>query len=108
YWKNHLDAWESYTPTDDFDTTFGIDVFDPDITLEDALNLNGGKVNALARHAVAGLLNAAHSDISYCYGTPAGVIGAVQSAIASGEKDVVEAKKDELDECNNYGVPWDD
>jgi hypothetical protein len=67
YWKNHLDAWPptGYAPGDDFDTTFGVDLFDPDITLDDAVNAKGGKVNRLARHGTAALLSAAHPDVDY-------------------------------------------
>jgi hypothetical protein len=61
YWKNHLEAWSptGYDPSDDFDATFGVDLFDPDITLEEALRARGGGVKKLARHGTAALLNAA-------------------------------------------------
>jgi hypothetical protein len=69
YWKNHTDAWghTSFKPTDDFDLTFGVDYFAPDIPLCEAVWARGGGVNALARHAVAALLNWAHWDVNYCY-----------------------------------------
>lgn len=60
YWKQpqHLGSWGACaSPGDDFDTTFGVDLFDPDITLLEALDANGGGENALARHATAALLN---------------------------------------------------
>ena len=107
YWKNHLDAWHVYSPGDGFDAVFGTTAFAG--TLQEALNLRGGGLNALARHAVAALLNLADPDISYCYANNAEglaeLIDRVQAAIADGE---YEGLKDELDICNNYGVDGDD
>jgi hypothetical protein len=99
FWKNHLDAWVGYSPSDDFDSVFGVDFFNPDITLAEALNLNGAKINALARHAAAALLNTAHPNIDYPM-TEAEIISAVQSVDTS-DKDAVEALKDMFDEYNN-------
>lgn len=66
YWKNHLDVWpEPYDPEDDFDDTFWVDYFEPNITLEEALRAKGGGVNRLARHGTAALLNAAHPEVNY-------------------------------------------
>lgn len=83
YWKTHLDSWAAtgYSPSDDFDTVFGVDYFDPDITLEEAINLGGGGVERLARHGVAALLSAAHPDVNYPY-TVAQVIAYVQAGDA--------------------------
>jgi len=78
YWKNHLLDWVGYAPGDDFDTVFGVDLFDPDINLEAALNTGGGGVNKLARHGTAALLNAAHPDLNYPL-TVDEVIAAVQA-----------------------------
>ena len=100
YWKNHVDVWDGYSPSDDFDTVFGTEAFAPDVTLIEALNLKGGKLNALARHAVAALLNAAHPEINYCWNASV-VISKVQDAIASGD---YEPLKDDLDEANNLGL----
>jgi hypothetical protein len=83
YWKNRPDAWTStgYGLGDDFDTVFRVDLFDPDITLEQALNLGGGGVERLARHGTAALLNAARSDVYYPL-TVAQVITLVQAGDA--------------------------
>jgi hypothetical protein len=94
FWKQpqHFDSWVGFAPTDSFEDVFGVDVTlrsggqgtvaDP--TLLDALNATGGGVNALARHAVAALLNASNPDVSFDF-TAAEVIALVQDAVASGD-----------------------
>ena len=84
YWRNHLEDWPptGFAPGDDFDTTFGVDLFSPDITLEQAINLGGGGVRKLARHGTAALLSAAHPDVDYPLST-AEVIAAVQAGDAN-------------------------
>jgi len=101
FWKNHLLAWEGYAPGDDFDTVFGVDAFDPDRTFLEALKAGGGGLNALGRHAVAALLNAAHPLIDYPYTIPE-IIAAVQAALSPGGD--VEGTKDDLDDFNNLGI----
>lgn len=93
YWKNHLESWESFYPADDFDTTFGVDLFDPDITLQEALKAKGGGANRLARHGTAALLSAAHSGVGYPY-TVDEVIALVQAGDA-----------DALVSANELGCP---
>ena len=103
YWKNHLWAWPSaYQPCDDFDATFGVDAFDPDITLNQAVWLGGGGVDALGRHAVAALLNAASAGVDYGMSVEQ-VIAAVQQALAPGGD--VEGTKDLLESFNEQGCP---
>jgi hypothetical protein len=69
YWRNHPEDWAAtgYAWGDDFDTVFGVDKFNPDITLGQAIWLGGGGVKALARHGTAALLSAAHPDVNYPY-----------------------------------------
>lgn len=103
YWKqeHHFDSWNAlYDPSDDFDATFGVDLFNPNITLEEALNLGGGKggLNQLARAAVAALLNAAEGFYPM---TTAQVIAAVQGATPA----TYESVKDTFDANNNLGCP---
>ena len=72
YWKqpHHFDSWPIGIPQGaDFDATFGVDFFNPNITLLQALNLGGGGVNALARHAVSALLNSESAAVAYGYST---------------------------------------
>jgi hypothetical protein len=102
YWKNHTSSWAGtgYAPGDDFDATFGVNFFNPDITLLQAAGQGGGGKNALARHAVAALLNAA-SSVQYDL-TEAQVIALVQAAAASGN---YESAKNTLEGFNEQGCP---
>jgi hypothetical protein len=108
YWKDSPGCWECYDPEDDFGDTFGIPEQElrrngksthPNPNLMQALNANGGGINALARHAVAALLNACDGDIAYPM-TVSGIIAAVQEAVPDGD---IEGLKDMLDMYNNYG-----
>ena len=83
YWKQdqHFDSWPNppYAPNNSFNTTFGIGTnwFPNSLTLVQAAGLGGGGKSALARHAVASLLNAATGFSGF---TTAQVIAAVQAA----------------------------
>ena len=61
----------------------------------------GGGVNALARHAVAALLNAASGDVDSDF-TVAEVIALVQDAVESGD---FETAKNLLAASNEAGCP---
>lgn len=111
YWKQeqHFDSWVGYAPGDSFETVFGVNVtlrgngrttFDTP-TLLQALDANGGGVNALARHAVAALLNASNPDVDYPF-TEAEIIAMVQDAVASGDFDTAHNL---LAEANELGCP---
>jgi hypothetical protein len=118
FWKNNAinwdaSAWMCYDPDDLFEDVFGVDVTlrgkgkstieDP--TLLEALGANGGGINALARHAVAALLNICSTDIAYAGSmSEAGLIAAVQDAIAAGE-DAIEALHTDLADYNEAGCP---
>lgn len=80
YFRNHFDAWPptGYSPSNDFDTTFGVNYFNPDITLGQAIWLGGGGYNAVARLGTAALLSAAHPGIDFSL-TVAEVIALVQA-----------------------------
>jgi hypothetical protein len=102
FWKNHPDAWLStaFSPGDDFDATFGRDAFNPDITLQEALELKGGGLNRLARTAAAALLNASSTDVNYPLSV-AEVIDKYQAAFDSGNKQDVNNQGTEFDDFNN-------
>jgi hypothetical protein len=102
YWKQeqHFDSWEDtpYDPSDLYCNVFGVG---PCITLLEALQSGGGGVNALLRHSVAALLNAANPDVSYDL-TVGEVISIVQDAFSSGE---FEDAKDEFAGFNEQVCP---
>lgn len=60
FWKNNLELWETIGVdyNDDFDETFRKNYFEPDITLEQAVNAEGPGLNHLARSGTAAFLNA--------------------------------------------------
>ena len=103
FWKNHVDSWPAqYQPTDDFDTVFGVDLFDLDVCLHRALKLGGGGIRALARHATAALLNAASPGVAYALSEQE-VIQLVQAAAMPGGD--IEGTKDKLEMFNEQGCP---
>jgi hypothetical protein len=106
FWKNHPEEWPAQYDQDDlFSDVFGVTIAgNPDLTLEEALNLGGGGEKALARAAVAALLNAASEEVDFEF-TEQEVIEKVQAAIASGDPEEIEDLKDELDRENNRGCP---
>ena len=100
FWKNSVGSWPAgYLPGADFDATFGVNGFNPNISLLAALNLGGGGKEALARHAVAALLNSASDGVDYGMST-ADVISAVQAAFASGD---YESAKNRFEGLNEMG-----
>jgi len=101
FWRNHLDLWP-IDPATDFDTTFGRDAFDPNITMEEAVNLGGGGLNALSRHAAAAYLNAGSPDVDYDL-TAAEVVAKFQMAFDSGDYDTI---KDEFEAFNEQGCEF--
>jgi hypothetical protein len=66
-----------------------------------ALNNGGGGVDALLRQAVAAVLNA-RAGLDFPF-TEAEIVAAVNAALASGDPDVIEALKNDLDDANNLG-----
>jgi hypothetical protein len=112
YWRNHFDRWLGASTSDDFDATFGVDAFAPDITLGQAAWLGGGGVNALARHATAALLNsfggvpnADGTTVAYPYST-AEVLAMVQAAFDGDDTTgTVESIKDLFAAANELGCP---
>src|SRR5919108_2909602 len=100
FWKTHTDEWPApYEPSTLFEDVFGESPLDDDLTLLQALNLGGGGLNALARAAVAALLNAASDEIDFEF-TVEEVIAMFQEAIETGN---IEDVKDEFDRENNRG-----
>jgi hypothetical protein len=105
FWKNSVGSWPptGYAPNNDFDLVFSVNLFNPNLTLLQALDLGGGGTNALARHAVAALLNASHPDVNFGM-TADEVIAAVNAALSGGD---VEGTKNMFDTLNNSGCSLD-
>ena len=102
YWRqsHHFESWKDYTPYEFFDDVFGREI-NQDMILGDGIQLGGGELNALIRHSVAALLNAASDDVDYPF-TVAEVKSSFQAAFDSEQ---YEATKDIFDNANNLGCP---
>lgn len=103
YWKqpHHFDSWTGYAPSDLYCNVFGVGPCD---MLLEVLKTGGGGEQALGRHSVAALLNAASADVSYDVFV-ADLISAVQDAYAEGTKDAFNSLKDELEGFNEQNCP---
>ena len=113
YWKNHPGAWAStgYSPNQTLESVFDIpDGYGLDgVTLLQALSLTGGPgaqgaAQLLAHHAVAALLNASSSGVSYPR-TPEQVVADANTAFASGSRSAMLTLKTSLDDDNQLGCP---
>jgi hypothetical protein len=101
YWKVlvHRDSWVDYSPSDLFSSVFE-DAF-PGKTLLQVMWQGGGGLNALGRHTVAALLNAASPDVEYDM-TVEEVIAAFNEVYPDGD---YEGLKMELEDFNEQGCP---
>lgn len=103
YWrqKQHYGNWVGYSPNQAFGAVFE-DAF-PSLSLGQVVRMKGGGLNALGRHTVAALLNAASPDVDYGM-TPDEVIAAF-NAVYPGSKADYEALKDKFAAMNERGCP---
>ena len=101
YWKQtqHFDSWPAGYDPDMLFVDAGFDDAFPGMTLLEVLEQGGGGLNALGRHTVAALLNAA-SGVS-------GIdVTALQNAFNENwDTEFAEDLKDILDFLNNLGCP---
>jgi hypothetical protein len=114
YWKNHAKSWPAsgYSTSQAVQSVFGEASRYPSFgsaALIEALSFQGGSgveggVGNLLRAATASLLNAAHPGVSFPR-TQAQVIGDVNSALASGNRDQMIGLAAALDADNNLGCP---
>ena len=109
FWKNHLDAWDTYTPSQTLGSVFtaGVWYFPGMFSLQMALRFHGGPflpgaTRILLRSAVAALLNAAHPLVNYPM-TQAEIISQVNSALTSMNRDTILDLATTLDTYNNLG-----
>jgi hypothetical protein len=114
YWKNHTDSWPptGFSPSQSVQSVFGAAAAYPaygSASLLQGLSFQGGSgveggVGNLLRAAVAGLLNTAHSGVSYPR-TTAALIADVDAALASGDRDTMLSLASQIDQDNNLGCP---
>jgi hypothetical protein len=98
YWKNHTVAASSIT----FESVFGnTTATTASTTLQQAVGIGGGGLNALVRHAAAAYLNSL-SGIDYMFST-AEVVALFQAALAPGGN--IENTKNLLETANELGCP---
>lgn len=101
YWKQdqHFDSWPAaYTQNTLINTALNTTIFPATMTLLQALNANGGGINALARHAAAALLNAASLGVDYPM-----TVADVQNAVDG--TGTIEERKDAFATNNELGCP---
>ncbi|MFL6192702.1 MAG: hypothetical protein ACJ75H_00915 [Thermoanaerobaculia bacterium] len=114
YWKNHTDSWPptGYLPSQTVKSVFSqASIYSSlgNSSLLDALGFQGGSTlegaaGNLLRASVASLLDASHPGVDYPR-TPASIISAVNSALASGNRDTMLTLASQLDADNNGGCP---
>src|SRR4051794_6867847 len=103
YWKQtqHFFAWGSIPQNTSFYAVFTVPAnsgLPANLTLLDALGLNGGGVNALARHAAAAYLNSQRPGMNFPY-TTSQVITMVNAAYASKNATTIENTKNLLEKA---------
>ncbi|MCU0620501.1 MAG: hypothetical protein MUC69_03235 [Gemmatimonadales bacterium] len=101
YWRqaHHYDSWVGYRPDQLFSSVFE-DAF-PGKILGQVVALGGGGINALGRHTVAALLNAASGGVNYAF-TVQQVIDGFNAANPTGD---VEGQKNSFETQNEKGCP---
>ena len=110
YWKNSPGTWPApFHPAPGPSIKVALELTESacvdaellEITLGDALALKGGGVNALLRHAAAGLLNAYALPSFY----PSALVWDVSQALLDCDPDEIEALKNMLAAANEAGCP---
>jgi uncharacterized membrane protein len=111
FWKNHPEDWEGFSTDQTLASVFGPTGLGGlgSTTLLDALSFKGGSTitaakRILLRHAVAALLNSAHSGVDFGM-TTAEVIAAVNAALSSNDRAAILAAKNVLAGLNESGCP---
>ena len=111
YWKNHLGAWDYYTPNQTLGSVFDAGALGSlsSRTLLQALSFGGGSSltqakQILLRAAVAALLNATDDVVEYELSRTQ-VINQVNTALASNDRATILNLATRLDRFNNAGCP---
>lgn len=108
YWKQsfHFASWNGFVPTQTVDSVFtGVMPALSGETLLDALQGGGGSgllgaEKILLRAAVAALLNSVSGTVAYPF-TQGDVVSAVNTALATGDRDSILTLAKTLDDANN-------
>lgn len=115
FWKNlkHFDRWTGYTPGQTIASVFSNASLHGlgGATLHQGLSFQGGSTLAgaaeiLLRASIAAVLNSASPDVDYAM-TTAQIVSAVQSALASGDRETMLGLAAVLDAENNTGCLLD-
>jgi hypothetical protein len=104
YWKqrHHFDSWpEPFSPDLLFSEVFEDAV--PGKTLREVLRKRGGGLNALGRHTVAALLNAAAAEVSF--GLTSSEVISRFNDVFPGTKQEYNELKDSFEAFNEQGCP---
>lgn len=104
YWKQsqHFGNWTApYVPETPFSDVFE-DAF-PGMTLLEVLGQGGGGLNALGRHTVAALLNAASPDVEF--GSTTDDVKDLFDGVYPGTKSEYNALKATFEAANELGCP---
>jgi hypothetical protein len=114
YWKNHEDSWPAtgYATGQKVQNVFQSAAAFPALgsaTLHEALSFKGGSTlegaaGNLLRAAVAGLLDASHPGVDYPR-SAAQIIGDVNAALASNNREIMISLGSAIDKDNNLGCP---
>jgi len=109
YWKNHLGAWDRWSPTTKLSAVFNLGGALGNSTFLQALNFDGGETidgatRILLRAAVAALLNAADSGVDYSLYVRE-VRNRVNNALASNDRQTIINLAENLDVRNRGGCP---
>jgi len=117
YWKNHLSAWQEYSPNQSISSAFSAAASTPygSLTLRQGLNLDGGSgisgaQRILLRHAIAALLNASYDPLAYPWQREGSafrppLLSTVNNALLSGSRTTMLSLAAQLDRDNNLGCP---
>jgi len=106
YWKqpHHFDSWpDSFTPGTPFKDVFEDEDAFRGKTLLQVLRGRGGGLNALGRHTVAALLNAASGEVSF--GLTLSEVIDLFNGVFPGTKDKYNELKDFFEALNKQGCP---
>ena len=119
FWKTNVDTKNAIAWPRLADGTLVLDPLQPisslfaglppvyaDLTLDQGLGTGGGGIEALLRHAIAGVLNATHPWVAYPL-SAGEVIALVNAAIASGNPTTIESLKDQFVGYNERGSDLD-